>query len=68
MMSGVISNIIVIVVLVLVVGGACLYIRKEKKKGVKCIGCPSAGSCPKHGGCGSVNYDLPSFSSDEKKE
>lgn len=25
--------------------GAVVYIVKEKKKGKKCIGCPSAGSC-----------------------
>jgi len=45
------ENIIIIVILLLVVGSACLYIRKEKKKGHKCIGCPMStnGSC--HGHC-----------------
>ena len=41
------ANVIAIIVIVLAVGGALLYIRKEKKKGVRCIGCPSAGSCSK---------------------
>ncbi|RHP80809.1 FeoB-associated Cys-rich membrane protein [Roseburia sp. AM59-24XD] len=39
------ANVIVIALLVLIVGSAVLYIRKEKKRGVHCIGCPSAGSC-----------------------
>ena len=30
---------------------AVCYIRKQKKKGVPCIGCPDAGSCS--GQCGS---------------
>ncbi|MDO4976615.1 MAG: FeoB-associated Cys-rich membrane protein [Eubacteriales bacterium] len=44
------ADIIVGVILIVVVGSACYYIWKEKKKGRKCIGCPSSGSCPK---CGS---------------
>lgn len=40
-------DIIVVLVLALVLGGALLYIRKEKKKGVRCIGCPAAGTCAK---------------------
>lgn len=35
--------------IVVLVGAAVLYIRKEKKKGTRCIGCPSAGECS--GGC-----------------
>ncbi len=42
------ENIIISVVLVLVVGAAVLYIRKEKKKGRKCIGCPYSGSSTCH--------------------
>lgn len=42
---------IVIAVLGMIVGAAVLYIRKEKKKGVTCIGCPHAASCGKCGGC-----------------
>lgn len=42
---------IVIAVLGVIVGAAVLYIRKEKKKGVTCIGCPNAATCAKCGGC-----------------
>ncbi|MGN8913897.1 FeoB-associated Cys-rich membrane protein [Anaerofustis butyriciformans] len=38
-------NIIVTAVILLIIGLACTYIIKEKKKGTRCIGCPSAGSC-----------------------
>ena len=41
-------------VLLLVIGGALAYIIKEKKKGVKCIGCSEAGNCPHKGKCGGV--------------
>lgn len=35
----------------LIIGAALVYIIKAKKKGVKCIGCPAAGSCGgQHGG------------------
>ena len=43
-------DLIVVVVIVLIVGSAVLYIAKEKKKGIKCIGCPSAGTCPRANG------------------
>lgn len=39
------SDVILILILLLIVGGAILYIRKEKKRGVKCVGCPYAESC-----------------------
>lgn len=38
-------DLIVIAVLVLVLGAAICYIRRAKKKGVKCIGCPSGLKC-----------------------
>ncbi|MDD6038056.1 MAG: FeoB-associated Cys-rich membrane protein [bacterium] len=44
-------NVIIIGVLVLLVGVAGGYIRKEKKKGTQCIGCPHAGCCSRSG-CG----------------
>lgn len=40
-------DIIVTLVLALILGGALWYIRKEKKRGVMCIGCPAAGTCAK---------------------
>lgn len=47
------ENFIVIGILLILVGAAVLYIRKEKKKGKSCIGCPSAGCCSKKG-CGNA--------------
>ena len=41
------ENVIIILVIVAIIGGAIMYIRKEKKKGVKCIGCPMAAQCAK---------------------
>ncbi len=43
------ATVIAIAVLVLVVSLALWYIIREKKRGVKCVGCPYAGSCTKHG-------------------
>ena len=49
------TDILVIAVILLIVGSAVFYIRKEKKRGATCIGCPYAGNCAKmrQGGCGS---------------
>ncbi len=44
------TDFMVVLVLLLVLGAAILYIRREKKKGVQCIGCPAAGKCA--GNCG----------------
>lgn len=42
-----IADMILIVILILIIGAALLYIKKEKKKGIRCIGCPQAGTCPR---------------------
>lgn len=39
------TDVIIIVVLLVIVGAAVVYIMKAKKSGVRCIGCPSGGSC-----------------------
>ncbi len=39
------ADIIVGGILLAVVVSAVMFIRKEKKRGVKCIGCPDGGSC-----------------------
>jgi len=39
------ADIIVGLIVLMIVGAAIVYIRKEKKKGVRCIGCPAAGKC-----------------------
>lgn len=36
---------IVLTIILILIGCAVGYIIKSKKNGVKCIGCPSAGSC-----------------------
>lgn len=44
-MKAVISSIIVALVIVAILAGVVIYIVREKKKGTKCIGCPSGKSC-----------------------
>lgn len=44
------ENFIIGGIIVLILGGAIGYIINAKRKGVKCIGCPSGGNCSK-GGC-----------------
>ncbi len=41
------ADVIIIVVLAIILGGALWYIKKEKHRGVNCIGCPDAGTCNK---------------------
>ena len=49
-------NVILVLIIVAVVGAAILYIRKEKKRGVRCVGCPDGGMCGGNcSGCGSAN-------------
>ena len=43
------ENVVIILIGAAVVACAVIYIRKEKKKGKKCIGCPYADQCA--GGC-----------------
>jgi len=42
------TDFLVVAVIALIVGGASMYIYKEKKNGAKCIGCPHAKSCGKN--------------------
>lgn len=44
-------NLITFLVIAAIVGGAGIYIYKEKKRGVKCIGCPWAETCGKQTAC-----------------
>ena len=41
------TDIIVLTIIVVILTLSSCYIRKEKKRGVKCIGCPSGGACSK---------------------
>ena len=40
------------VLIALIIGAAACYIYREKKRGAKCIGCPSAKTCGGSCGCG----------------
>ena len=48
------ADVIVALIVIGAVGAAVMYIRREKKCGVKCIGCPYASECAQReeGGCG----------------
>lgn len=41
------TDIVIIVLLVVILGSALFYMKKEKAKGVTCIGCPDADICAK---------------------
>ncbi|MBO5460614.1 MAG: FeoB-associated Cys-rich membrane protein [Ruminococcus sp.] len=42
------ADLIVVAVVLAIIAAAVAYIVKEKKKGVRCIGCPAAGTCGSH--------------------
>ena len=51
------ADFILVLVLIAVLGTSISYIVREKKRGVKCIGCPVEGGCPhkkNHTACGSA--------------
>ena len=50
-MEALFVNIIAAVVIVLAFGAAVFYLYRQRKKGVKCIGCPSGGGCQKKPSC-----------------
>ena len=39
------TDLILIIVLAVICGAAARYIYRAKKRGAKCIGCPSANTC-----------------------
>lgn len=43
-------DLIVLAVLAVLVLGAAVYVVRAKKRGVKCIGCPSGCGCSRKGG------------------
>ena len=46
------QNFLILTIVILILGWAILYIRREKKKGVQCIGCPDSKTCSGHcSGC-----------------
>jgi hypothetical protein len=45
------ADIIVLLVIVAIVSGAVWKIRSDKKKGIKCSGCPHSKVCPSQTAC-----------------
>lgn len=41
------KNVLIIIILLLIVCGILFYLKKAKKQGEKCIGCPYAKECNK---------------------
>jgi len=58
------TTFIVGMIIVIIVGAAIAYIIKEKRKGVKCIGCPDGATCS--GKCGACNSRENELKSDNK--
>jgi len=50
------TDILIILFVAAIITAVVIYIRKEKKKGVQCVGCPDAktcaGKCAGCSGCG----------------
>ena len=46
------TDIIIALIILVIVGAAVAYIVRQKRKGVKCIGCPHSSTCGSKGGCG----------------
>ena len=47
------TDLILFVILAAIIAAASLFIYKEKKRGVKCIGCPAACNCAGKNGAAS---------------
>ncbi len=61
------ENFIVAGILILIVGAIVFYLVREKKKGVKCIGCPYAKQCSRKS-CGKCNGECATHSETIHKE
>ena len=42
------TNVIAVIIILAILGAAIAYIVKEKRRGVKCIGCSAAAGCTHH--------------------
>ena len=65
------TDVIVVLILVVIVGLATAYIIKEKKRGVKCIGCPAGGNCSNgmcSGNCHMAEHECTCHSDTGEKE
>ncbi|MBQ9992020.1 MAG: FeoB-associated Cys-rich membrane protein [Firmicutes bacterium] len=50
------DDLILAAILILVLGTATAYIIRAKKRGVKCIGCPSSGTCGQNTTCAACQH------------
>lgn len=41
------ADVVIVIILAVILGSAIFYMKKEKAKGVTCIGCPDADVCAK---------------------
>lgn len=41
------NNLVVALIIIAIIGGSITYVVNQKRKGVKCIGCPHGGSSKK---------------------
>ena len=48
------TDIVIAAVILVIIAAAAGYVIRAKKSGVKCIGCPSADSCPHNRDCAAV--------------
>ncbi len=56
-MKAIVATVITALVIAVIFALAIFYVIRSKKKGRKCIGCPTSGSCPSaNGGCCSCSY------------
>lgn len=46
-------DILIIAVILVILGSAILFLRRAKKKGIKCVGCPDSSTCS--GNCGNCS-------------
>jgi len=53
---------LIILLVAVIIGAIVFYIRREKKKGARCIGCPHAGTCSGHCSGGSDSCGCPTDS------
>jgi len=44
------TDMIIIAIVLVVVGAAAFYLYRAKKRGVKCVGCPSGCNCQQSAG------------------
>lgn len=45
------ESMIIVAIVAVIVGLAALYVGRAKRRGQKCIGCPSGGQCDRCGKC-----------------